>query len=176
MVFIETGLKGAYVIEIERIQDNRGFFARGWCQKEFQANKLNSRLVQSNIAFSKKKGTLRGMHYQVAPHAEVKLVRCTKGAIYDVVIDLRPDSSTFKQWIFAELTEKNFKMIYVPEGFAHGYQSLVDDTEVFYHVSDFYSLEHERGVRYNDQTFQISWPLEISSISDKDKSWPDFSK
>ncbi len=175
MIFKESKFKGAYIIDIERIEDGRGFFARSWCQEEFQKNGLNSSIVQCNIAFNKNKGTLRGMHYQSHPYEEVKLIRCTKGAIYDVIIDLRPESKTFMNWMGVELTEKNGRMLYVPSRFAHGYQTLVDDTEVAYQVSQFYSPEHEKGVRWNDPVFSIKWPIENNMIiSEKDKNWGDF--
>ncbi len=174
MIFKETKLKGAFVIEIEKREDERGFFARIWCQQEFAEHGLNFSLAQANIGFSRKKGTLRGLHYQVAPHQEAKLVRCTAGAIYDVMIDLRPASLTYQQWFGIELTADNHRMLYVPEGFAHGYQTLADDTEVFYPVSQFYAPGAERGVRYNDPTFEIEWPLEVQVISEKDKNWPNY--
>lgn len=174
MIFTETQLKGAYIVEIEKLKDNRGFFARGWCRKEFEDHGLTARVVQANISSNKKKGTLRGMHYQVAPYEETKLVRCTRGAIYDVIIDLRPDSPTFKQWIGVELTEKNYKMLYVPENFGHGFQTLKDNTEVTYQVSQFYAPGSENGIRWNDSAFGIEWPLDAQVISDKDKGWPDF--
>lgn len=175
MIFAETKLPGAYLIDIEKRGDQRGFFARAWCQKEFEAHGLIRRVVQANISLSKRKGTLRGMHYQAAPYAEAKLVRCTRGAIYDAIIDLRPDSPTYMQWLGVELTAENYRMLYVPEGFAHGFQTLVDNTEVAYQVSQFYTPEAEGGVRYNDPAFGIEWPLEVQVISDKDKSWPDYS-
>jgi dTDP-4-dehydrorhamnose 3,5-epimerase len=175
VIFTETKLPGAYLIDIEKRADQRGFFARGWCQKEFEAHDLIPRVVQTNISLSKRKGTLRGMHYQVAPYAEAKLVRCTRGALYDVIIDLRPDSPTYMQWLGVELSAENYKMLYVPEGFAHGFQTLVDNTEVTYQVSQFYTPEAEGGVRYNDPAFGIEWPLEVQVISDKDQSWPDYS-
>jgi dTDP-4-dehydrorhamnose 3,5-epimerase len=174
MIFTETKLKGAYIIELQKIEDARGFFARGWCQNEFEAHDLVPRVVQANVSHNKKRGTLRGMHYQVAPYAETKLVRCTRGALYDVIIDLRPDSETYKQWIGVELTADNYKMLYVPEGFAHGFITLEDDTDAFYQVSQFYTPGAERGARYNDPTFHIEWPTEIQVISDKDKNWPDY--
>jgi dTDP-4-dehydrorhamnose 3,5-epimerase len=176
MIFTETQLKGAVIIELERREDERGFFARAWCQKEFEANGLVSRLVQANVSFNKKKDTLRGMHYQVAPFEEVKLVRCSRGAIYDVIIDLRPHSPTYKQWLPVELTAENRKMLYVPAGFAHGFQTLEDGTEIFYQVSQFYSPRHERGVRWNDPAFGICWPeTGTRVISAKDRNWPDYS-
>ena len=175
MIFKKTGLEGAFIIEPERIEDTRGFFARAWCKNEFDTHGLNSRLVQCNIAFNKTQGTLRGMHYQATPHEEIKLVRCTKGVIYDAIVDLRPGSPTYLKWIGVELTEQNHKMLYVPEGFAHGYQTLTDNTEVFYHVSQFYSPESERGVRWDDPAFGIKWPETNNVvISEKDKNWPDY--
>lgn len=175
MKFLETTLKNAFVIEYEPKQDDRGFFARTWCEKEFKEHGLVTRFVQSNISASQKKGTLRGMHYQVAPHAEVKLIRCTRGAIYDVIIDLRPDSPTFKQWIGEVISRENYKMFYVPEGFAHGFQTLEDNTEVAYQVSEYYAPDSEEGIRWNDSTFGISWPISNGLIvSPKDSAWPDF--
>lgn len=172
MRFTETCLKGAYIIEIEPMEDERGFFARSWCQKEFAAQGLNPDFVQCNISFNKEKGTLRGMHYQVDPHAEAKLVRCTMGAIYDVIIDFRSESSTFRQWFGIELTAHNHKMIYIPEGFAHGFQTLEEDSELLYLHTEFYSAEHEGGIRYNDPMINISWPLEVTGISEKDQNHP----
>ena len=175
MIFTETKLKGAFIIDIERREDERGFFARAWCQKEFEAHGLNTRWVQANLAFSKKKGTLRGLHFQVGPYEEIKLMRCIRGAIYDVILDLRSESPTYMQWLGVELTADNHKMLYVPEGFAHGYQSLADNTEGFYPVSQFYTPGSERGVRWNDPAFGIEWPMIKNMIlSEKDKSWPDF--
>ncbi|MEW5745343.1 MAG: dTDP-4-dehydrorhamnose 3,5-epimerase [Nitrospirota bacterium] len=175
MIFKETALKGAFIIEPEKRADERGMFARAWCRNEFEAHGLVAAVVQSNLSFSRKKGTLRGMHYQLPPYEETKLVRCTKGALFDVIIDLRPASPTYKQWIGAELTEENHTMLYVPRGFAHGFQTLTDNVEVFYHVSQFYSPEAERGIRWNDPLFGIRWPEAAErTISDKDRSWPDF--
>jgi dTDP-4-dehydrorhamnose 3,5-epimerase len=174
MIFAKTKLEGAYIIELEKKYDMRGFFARVWCQNEFTVQGLIARLVQINISFNKNQGTLRGMHYQVTPFAESKLVRCTRGGIYDVIIDLRPPSSTYKQWIGVELTADNYKMLYVPEGFAHGFQTLEDHTEVTYQVSQFYAPQAERGVRYDDPAFGIVWPLDVQVISDKDSHWPDY--
>src|SRR5919199_3217742 len=148
MIFTETKLKGAFLIEPEPRADERGFFARTWCQREFEAHGLRTRWVQCNISFNKKKGTLRGMHYQLAPYAEAKLVRCTRGAIYDVIIDLRYDSPTFKQWQALNLTADNRQMLFIPEGFAHGFQTLDDDTEVFYQMSEFYAPDCAKGVRW----------------------------
>ncbi|MCZ6671482.1 MAG: dTDP-4-dehydrorhamnose 3,5-epimerase [Verrucomicrobia bacterium] len=174
MVIKNTDIKDACIIEIDKKEDDRGFFSRAWCAKEFRAHGLNTNLVQANVSFSRKRGTLRGMHYQVAPHEEVKLVRCTQGSICDVIIDLRKESSTYEQWVAVELTADNHRMLYVPEGCAHGFQSLEDDTEVFYLVSEFYSVEAERGVRWDDPAFGVRWPIDVTNISDKDKSWPDF--
>ena len=174
MIFEETELEGAYVIELEEFGDERGFFARAWCQKEFNDHGLNSRVVQANLSYNEKQATLRGMHYQVAPHEESKLVRCIRGAIYDVIVDLRPESNTYKDWIGVELTSANRKMLYVPEGFAHGFQTLEDHTEVFYQVTEFYTPGAEKGARYNDPAFQITWPLKVAVISDKDSNWQNF--
>jgi dTDP-4-dehydrorhamnose 3,5-epimerase len=174
MIFIETELKGAFIVEIEKREDHRGFFARSWCRNEFENQGLTSGFVQSNVSFSSKKGTLRGMHYQVAPYEESKLVRCVRGAIYDVIIDLRPDSPTYKRWIGVELTSGNYRMLFVPEKFAHGFLTLEDDCEVTYQVSQFYAPGSERGIRWNDPLFRIQWPLEVQVISDKDKNCEDY--
>jgi len=174
VIFHETALKGAFIIEIEKHEDNRGFFARGWCQKEFEEHGLVTRVVQANISYNKNRGTLRGMHHQAAPHEETKLIRCTKGALYDVIIDLRPGSATYKQWIGVELTAGNYKLLYVPENFAHGFQTLEDNTEAVYQVSQFYTPGAEQGIRWDDPTFNIKWPGEVEVISDKDANWPDF--
>jgi dTDP-4-dehydrorhamnose 3,5-epimerase len=174
VIFTETALKGAFLIEPERLEDDRGFFARTWCQQEFAARQLNARLRQCNISFNTRKGTLRGMHYQIAPHAETKLVRCTMGALYDAIIDLRLDSPTFKQWIAVELTAGNRRMLYIPEGFAHGFQTLKDDTEVFYQISEYYAPASARGIRWNDPAFGIEWPAAERTISERDRSHPDF--
>jgi dTDP-4-dehydrorhamnose 3,5-epimerase len=175
MVFKETRLKNAFIIELEKIVDDRGFFSRAWCQKEFEAKGLNSNVVQCNLAFNISKGTLRGMHYQIAPHEEAKIVRCIRGKVYDVIIDLRPESATYLQWIGVELSSKNRKMLYVPEKFAHGYLTLADNTELFYQVSHFYAPESESGFRWNDPTINIKWPQTNGLIiTDKDKNWPDF--
>lgn len=174
MIFQETNLKGVYIIELERIEDERGFFARTWCQREFQKCGINPNLVQCNISFNRKKGTLRGMHYQAAPYEETKLVRCTMGAICDVIIDLRLDSETFRQWVSVELTAENRKMLYIPGGFAHGFLTLIDNTEVFYQMSEFFAPEYARGVRWNDPAFRINWPEKVVVISEKDKQYKDF--
>ncbi len=172
MKFIETKLKGAYIIEPQLLEDERGFFARTFCQKEFEAHGLNTRLAQCSISYNRRKGTLRGMHYQVAPMAEAKVVRCTKGAIYDVIIDLRRDSPTYCEWIAVELSAENHRMLYIPEEFAHGFQTLEDDTEVFYQISEFYAPEYARGVRWNDSAFGIMFPLKNVIISERDKTYP----
>jgi dTDP-4-dehydrorhamnose 3,5-epimerase len=175
MIFKETKLKGAFVIEPERLCDSRGFFSRTFCEREFIQHGLNPRVVQCNVSFNRKKGTLRGIHHQIAPHQEDKLIRCTNGSIYDVIIDLRSESSTFKEWFSVELNSENKKMIYVPMGFSHGFMTLKDNTEVFYQMSEFYYPEYNRGIRWNDPTFKIVWPEKISFISEKDMNFPDFS-
>jgi dTDP-4-dehydrorhamnose 3,5-epimerase len=172
MIFQEMKIGGAFVLEVEKVEDERGFFARSWCQKEFQMHSLVSHLVQANISFNKQKGTLRGMHYQARPYGEAKVVRCTRGMIFDVIIDLRPESVTFKQWIGVELTADNYRMLYVPENCAHGYITLEDRTEVTYLVSQFYHRELERGVRYDDPVFGVKWPIKVQVVSEKDKSLP----
>ena len=174
MLFRETKLPGAFVIDLQKHEDERGFFARSWCRKEFEAHGLDPRTVQCNVSFNKVKGTLRGMHYQVAPYAEAKLVRCTRGAIYDVIIDLRRGSATYKQYVSEVLSSNNYKALFVPEGFAHGFQTLEDNSEVFYQMSEFYSPEHQRGLRYNDPAFKISWPIDATVISDRDRNYEDF--
>jgi dTDP-4-dehydrorhamnose 3,5-epimerase len=174
MIFKETKLKGAYIIEIEPIEDERGFFARSFCAEAFEKYGLNPYIAQCNISYNEKKGTLRGMHYQVAPHAETKLVRCTRGAIYDVIIDLRQDSATYKQWIATELTMENHRMFYIPERFAHGFQTLEDHTEVFYQISEFYHPESTRGIGWDDPTFRILWPGDVKIISIRDQQYPDL--
>lgn len=168
MIFTETKLKGAFIIELEKKEDDRGFFARSWDQNEFKEHGLNSKLIQCSVSFNKKRGTLRGMHYQVYPHEETKLVRCTKGSMFDVIIDLRKKSETFKEWFGVDLNAENHKMLYVPEGFAHGFQTLEDNTEVFYQMSEVYVPECARGVRWDDPNFKISWPLQSPIISQKD--------
>ena len=175
IIFRETKLKGAFVIDPERFEDARGFFGRSFSAKEFQDQGINPRVAECNISFSEKCYTVRGMHYQNPPHAQAKLVRCTKGAIYDVIIDLRPESPTFKQWIGEELTAENRRMLYVPEGFAHGFQTLVEKTEVFYQVSEFYARNSEGGVRWNDPVFAIDWrATDGVTINERDANYPDF--
>ena len=163
------------MIVLEKREDERGFYARTWCRKEFEAHGLKADLVQSNLVFSKRKGTLRGIHYQAAPYEETKLVRCTSGAIFDVCVDVRPSSPTFKQWIGVELTEDNYRMLYIPEGCAHGFLSLRDNTEVIYQASQFYTPNSEQGIRWDDPFFNIEWPeTEARIISSKDQNWPDY--
>ena len=174
MEFSETSLKGAYVVRLKKIQDERGYFARGWCREEFLQHGLNPQMVQLNVGFSHRLGTVRGLHYQLAPHGEAKYVRCTRGAIYDVIIDLREGSPTVRQWFGIELTPDSGLMLYAPEGFAHGYQSLQDDTETYYMTSAPYAPAAARGVRYDDPAFGVRWPLPVSVISEADRDWPDF--
>ena len=174
MIFTETELKGAFFIDLEQRQDQRGFFARTFCMKEFEDRGLKPTIAQCNLSFNYKKGTLRGMHYQAAPATEAKLVRCTHGAIYDVIIDLRTDSPTYKLHVGVELTSENRRALYVPDMFAHGFQTLTDNAEVFYQMSEFYAPEYQRGLRYDDPAFGISWPLRVSEISEKDTSLPLF--
>ncbi len=174
MIFVETALPGAVVIEMDRRDDERGFFARSWCQQEFKDRGLNPRLAQCNVSFNKKRGTLRGMHYQAKPYEEAKLVRCTRGAVYDVIIDLRADSQTYLRWEAVELNEDNRRMLYVPEGFAHGFQALEDCTEVFYQMSEAYQPEYARGVRWDDPAFRIHWPEGERIISARDRRYLDF--
>jgi dTDP-4-dehydrorhamnose 3,5-epimerase len=175
MTFTETELPGAYLIDLEPRTDERGFFARAWCRREFEEHGLSPQLVQCNVAYNRGAGTLRGMHFQIPPRAEAKLVRCTRGAIYDVIVDLRPQSPTYTHWIGVELNDENRRMLYVPEGVAHGYQTLVSGTETFYQVSEYYTPEAEGGVRWDDPAFNITWPdAERRIISAKDQAWPDY--
>ena len=174
MTFHETKLPGVFEVHLEPKSDERGFFARCWCEKEFASHGLNPKLVQCNDSFNRRRGTLRGIHYQVLPHSETKLVRCTTGAIYDVVVDLRPQSPTFKNWIAAVLTAANRHMLYVPEGCGHGFLTLEDETEVFYQMSEVYDAASARGVRWNDPAFQIAWPEAIAVISERDRTYPNF--
>ena len=171
MIFTETKLKGAYIIDLDRTEDGRGFFARAFCQKEFEAHGLKPTIAQANIAFNHRKGTLRGMHFQFPPAAESKLVRCTRGAILDIIVDLRPESPTYLDHVAVELSEDNYRALYVPERFAHGYQVLRDKTETSYQVGEFYTPGREGGLMYNDPRLGLKWPLPVSVISDKDKSW-----
>jgi len=173
--FTRTSLHDAVIIELEPIEDARGFFARAWDEREFGENGLETRIAQCNVSFNTRKGTLRGMHLQRPPYEEVKLIRCTRGSLFDVIIDIRPESASYKQWAGVELSARNRRMLYVPRGFAHGFQTLEDDTETFYMVSEFYVPGAEDGLRWDDPMFGIHWPLgEPSEISDKDRSWPDF--
>ena len=176
MKFTETKLKGAYIIELEEKPDHRGFFARTFCAKEFEEHGLKPVVAQCNLSYNHKKGTMRGMHYQISPAAETKLVRCTGGAIYDVIIDMRPESPTYLSHFGVELTQDNRKALYVPEMFAHGYQALIDGAEVVYQVGEFYTPGYERGLRYNDPFFNIQWPTEVTEISEKDSNWPLMTK
>lgn len=174
MKFIPTPLEGAYLIGLDPLGDERGFFARTFCELEFGAAGLETRFVQANNAVSRKKGTLRGLHYQLPPSAEVKVVRCLRGALYDVIVDLRPDSSTFRKWFGAELAQDDHRMIYVPRGFAHAVLTLTDDVEAHYFASAFHSVAQERGLRYDDPALGITWPIEPLEVSKKDRNWPSF--
>jgi len=174
MIFREIKLPGAFEIEVEAKADERGLFARTWCQKEFADRGLKANIVQCSVSFSPRKATLRGMHFQLAPHGETKLVRCTRGAIYDVVVDLRRESPTFKHWVAVVLAAENRKALYVPEGFAHGFLTLEHETEVFYQMSEFYEVEFARGVRFDDPAFQIDWPEKVAVISERDRNYPNF--
>jgi dTDP-4-dehydrorhamnose 3,5-epimerase len=175
MKFHSTRLRDTYLIQLEPARDNRGFFARTFCAEEFTAYGLEINYPQHSLSFSAHKGTLRGMHYQRDRHSEAKLVRCTQGAILDVVIDIRPDSPTYRRWQEFELSSVNGHQLYIPKGFAHGFQTLTDDVEVNYLVSAAYKPESAHGIRYNDPAFAISWPLPVTEISEKDLHWPDFS-
>jgi len=177
MIYKETLLKGAFAIDLETHADERGFFGRSYCAQEFEAHGLNPRVVQCNVSYNKARGTLRGMHLQEAPYGEAKLIRCQRGALYDVIVDLRPESPTFRQWVAVELRAaagQVSRMLYVPEGFAHGFQTLEDDTEVFYQMSEFFVPSAARGFRWNDPAFAIEWPEPVRVISDRDRTYPDF--
>lgn len=174
MKFHATKIAGVFEIQVEPKRDERGFFARAWCRSEFESRGLDSGLQQSNISYNTRKGTLRGMHYQAAAFAESKLVRCTQGAIYDVVLDLRPGSPSFKDWVAVTLTAEKRNMVYVPKGCAHGFLTLRDETEVFYQMSEVYNLESARGVRWDDPAFGIAWPEKVEMISERDRNYPDF--
>lgn len=171
MIFTETKIAGAFIIDLEEKSDDRGFFARTFCAQEFENHGLKPTVAQCNLSFNHQKGTLRGMHYQLLPAAETKLIRCTQGAIYDVIVDMRPNSPTYLSHIGVELTSENRRALYVPEMFAHGYQTLTDSAEVVYQVSEFYTPGYERGLRYNDPLLEINWPLEVTIISEKDQNW-----
>jgi dTDP-4-dehydrorhamnose 3,5-epimerase len=175
MKFHSTAIKNAYVVDLDTIHDERGFFARAWCAREFEAQGLTSRFVGINTQHNPRKGTLRGLHMQQAPYSEGKFVRCAKGAIFDVIVDLRRDSESYKRWLGVELTSENRKALYAPEGCAHGYLTLEDETEIYYLVSEFYTPGSERGIRWNDPAFNIGWPIKTGLlISDKDRNWSDF--
>jgi dTDP-4-dehydrorhamnose 3,5-epimerase len=176
MVFTESKLQGVFIVAPERREDSRGFFARTFCRQEFEAAGLNSNIVQCSVSFNREKGTLRGLHYQDSPHAEVKLVRCTRGVVYDVVVDLRPQSPTFREWIGVGLDLENRLSVYIPKGCAHGFLTLEDSSEVTYQMSEFYHQESARGVRWNDPAFQIDWPGEVNVISERDSSYPDIAR
>ena len=174
MIFQKTNLSGVFEIQLEPLRDERGFFARTWCREEFRSHGLDHKLVQCSISFNVRKGTLRGLHYQVSPHQETKLVRCTRGAIFDVVVDLRPQSPTFRGWTAVVLTSEKRNMVFVPHGCAHGFLTLEDESEVFYQMSEFYDAVSSRGVRWDDPAFQIAWPSRVEVISDRDRTYPDF--
>jgi len=174
MIFLETPLRGAYVIELDKHEDERGYFARSWCAREFAARGLDPHLVQCNVSFNKLNGTLRGLHYQIPPHAEAKLVRCTKGSLFDVIVDLRKASPTFLQWFAIELTAANHRMLYIPKLFAHGFQTLEDGVEIFYQMSEFYEPAAARGLRWNDPRLGINWPDADRVISQKDEAYPNL--
>ncbi|BAZ27745.1 dTDP-4-dehydrorhamnose 3,5-epimerase [Cylindrospermum sp. NIES-4074] len=171
MIFTTTELRGAFIIDLEEKPDSRGFFARAFCAQEFAAHGLKPIVAQCNLSFNHKQGTIRGMHYQIAPATETKLIRCTQGAIYDVIVDMRPESPTYLSHIGVELTAENHRALYVPEMFAHGYQALTDGAEVVYQVGEFYTPGYERGLRYDDPLLAISWPLSATEISEKDRNW-----
>lgn len=175
MLFTRTKLEGAFIIDIKKLEDDRGFFARSFCQKEFEEYGLNANIVQANLSFNQAKGTLRGMHMQLSPFSEVKYVRCTRGAIYDVIVDLREGSDTFRQWIGVELRAEDYRMLCVPEGFAHGFITLEDNTDVAYNVTQFYTPSAERGYRWDDPAFGIVWPFNPVVVSEKDQAHPLFS-
>ena len=174
MRFVETELSGAYIIEIERIEDKRGFFARTLDVKQFEQMKIETKILQSSISFNKKRGTLRGMHYQVEPYEESKFVRCTKGKIFDVILDLRKNSKTFKKWISIELSDSNHKIMYIPKGFAHGFQTLEDNSEVYYEMTQIFNQKYSKGIRWNDPFFKIKWPIETKIMSEKDSKYLDY--
>jgi dTDP-4-dehydrorhamnose 3,5-epimerase len=174
MIFTETPLQGAYCIDVEKHEDVRGFFGRSWCINEFGEHGLSTKISQCNISLNHKKGTLRGIHFQTDPFEEVKLVRCTRGVIFDVMIDLRKESKTFLKWFGTELSANNYRMLYVPKRFAHGFQTLEDNSEVFYQMEEIYSGGHARGMRWDDPAFQIKWPQQVTTISERDRTYPDF--
>ena len=172
MIFIETNIPGVFIMDIEPIADDRGFFARTFCKREFEARGLETNFVQCSISYNKKRGTLRGLHYQISPYEETKIVSCIKGSIYDVVLDLRSDSDTLRQWVAVELNDKNQRLLYIPKGCAHGFQTMEDATEVYYQISEFYHPESARGLRWDDRAFGIEWPGEADNISPRDLTFP----
>ena len=174
MIFHKTGIPGVFAIDLELHRDARGFFARSWCENELRDRGLTPRIAQCSLSFNERKGTLRGVHYQAAPWHEAKMVRCIKGSLYDVALDLRPDSPTYLQWFATELSDANRRALYIPEGCAHGFLTLEDETEALYEISEFYHPEAGRGVRWNDPAFGIAWPAEVKIISDRDRSYPDY--
>jgi dTDP-4-dehydrorhamnose 3,5-epimerase len=176
MRFVPTKLSGVFEIHLQPNLDQRGFFARTWCRREFQDNGLNSNIAQCSVSFNISKGTLRGIHYQDPPYQEAKLVRCTKGSIYDVAVDLRLSSPTFKQWVGVNLSSENGVMLYVPEGCGHGFLTLTSESEVFYQISEFYNSDHSRGVRWDDPVFGIQWPDRVEVISERDRNYPNFNQ
>ena len=173
MIFAETKIPGVFVIELRKMEDERGYFARSWCRREFAEHGLDAELVQCNVSFNKSRGTLRGLHYQASPHGESKLMRCTRGALFDVAVDLRPASATFLRWFGVELTPDNGKMLFIPKGCAHGFQTLAEDTEIFYQMSQYYLPDAARGVRWNDPLFGIEWPDGTRTLSPRDRDYPD---
>lgn len=173
MRFVETDVPGAWILEQERHADDRGFFARTWCARELAEHGLDPRLSQCSVSFNHRRGTLRGLHYQAPPRAEAKVVRCTRGALFDVAVDLRPDSPAFRRWVGVELTPENGRALYVPKGFGHGFLTLADSTEVAYEISEAYSPEHARGVRFDDPLLGIAWPGRVEVIAPRDRDYPD---
>lgn len=174
MKFVTTPISGVVLVDLEPVEDDRGFFARTYCEEEFRRHGLETHIAQCSVALSLRKGTLRGMHYQRDPHSEVKLVRCIRGAVYDVVVDIRPDSATFRQWFATELNAANRRAIYIPHGIAHAYQTIEDETEISYQMSSAYNAEAAAGVRWDDPAFAVRWPLEVTAITERDLSYPDF--
>jgi len=174
MTFTETAIRGVFIVDLERMEDERGFFARSFCQEEFRARGLKTEIAQSNVSFNRRQGTLRGMHLQVAPAAEAKLVRCTRGAVHDVIVDLRPEAPTYCKWVAVRMTEHDGRALYIPEGIAHGFQTLRDNTELFYQMFRAYAPEWQRGVRWDDPAFGIEWPIPNAIISERDMSYPPF--
>jgi dTDP-4-dehydrorhamnose 3,5-epimerase len=174
MIFLTTRLDGAWLIDIERKEDERGFFARTWCRKELAAQDLDAEIVQESVSYNRNRGTVRGLHFQRPPHEETKIVRCSRGAIFDMIVDLRPSSPTYLRWQGFELTAENRRALYIPKGFAHGFQSLTEDAEIAYQISAFYAPEAAGGYRYDDAAFGIAWPLPVTVISSRDLEWPAF--